>query len=197
MNLDEIISIPGLLSDADIIGLCANVDLPMIHPFHDKMTEKGTISYGLSSYGYDVTLAPVFKVFEGNSDLVIDPKHFDDQCCVEYYGDTCIIPPNSLALGYTNEYFNIPKDVLSICLGKSTYARCGIHVLTTPLESGWSGQVVIEIANLTPNPVKIYANEGIAQFLFIKGASQCKTPYNARGGKYMHQTGITLPKILE
>ena len=185
-----------------------NLRKPMIEPFSPKLSEEGKISCGLSSYGYDATLAPKFKlaldyrktVSESqvcwtqeylDKTLTIDPKKDNSHLFEEFEGDSFVIPPHGFVLGYTNEYFRIPKDVLAICLGKSTYARVGIHVLVTPLEPGWEGQVVIEITNNTGLPAKIYANEGICQFVFLRGDVPCDIPYSTRGGKYMHQTGIT------
>jgi dCTP deaminase len=188
---------PGILSDVDIAHLCVNTDTPMITPFSEKLSEVGTISHGLSSMGYDALLADSFKIFTNVNNALVDPKNFSPECFVERTGDTCIIPPNSFALGHTIETFCIPKDVLGMCIGKSTYARCGIIVNVTPLESGWEGQVTIEIHNTTPLPAIVYANEGICQFVFWRAANPCKTPYNARGGKYMGQKGVVLPKIYQ
>lgn len=187
----------GLLSDRDIYNLCVNTDKPMISPFSEKLTEKGKISYGLSSYGYDATCARSFKIFTNVNSIILDPKALDERSFIDYEGDVCIIPPNGFVLTHTKEYFCIPEDVLSICLAKSTYARIGLVVGVTPLEPGWEGSVTIEISNTTNLPAKIYADEGICQFLFLKGASTCQTPYNKRGGKYMHQQGVVLPKILK
>ena len=187
---------PGLLADIDIKDLCVDVENPMISPFSEKLTEVGKISHGLSAYGYDATLAPSFKLFTNVNNSVVDPKNFSEDCFVERFDDTCVIPPNSFLLGHTVETFDVPSDVLAICIGKSTYARCGIIVNVTPLEPGWAGQVTIEIHNTTPLPAIVYANEGICQFLFFRGASPCLTPYNTRGGKYMHQTGVVLPRVL-
>ncbi len=186
----------GLLSDQDITDLCINTDTPMISPFSQKLTEKGKISYGLSSYGYDVTCARSFKIFTNLNSTILDPKEIDERSFYDHEGDVCIIPPNGFVLAHTNEYFHMPEDVLSICLAKSTYARIGIVVGVTPLEPGWQGQVTLEFSNTTNSPAKIYANEGVCQFLFFRGASTCNTPYNKRGGKYMHQKGVVLPKIL-
>ena len=187
----------GLLSDRDITELCMNISKPMIYPFSEKLSEKGRISHGLSSYGYDATCAPSFKIFTNVNSTVLDPKKLDENSFVNFEGDVCIIPPHGFILTHTNEYFQMPEDILSICLAKSTYARIGLVVGVTPLEPGWCGQVTLEISNTTCLPAKVYAHEGICQFLFFRGASPCKTPYNTRGGKYMNQRGIVLPKIIE
>ncbi len=167
----------------------------MIEPFVGKQRREGIISYGVSSYGYDARCAPEFKVFTNVNNAIVDPKDFSAECFVEINEDACIIPPNSFALARTVEYFRIPKDILVICLGKSTYARCGIIVNVTPLEPGWEGHVTLEFSNTTPLPAKIYAHEGVCQFLFLKGDSPCQVAYNDRNGKYMKQTGVTLPKL--
>ena len=152
------------------------------------------ISYGTSSYGYDVRCSSMFKVFTNINSAVVDPKEFDKNSFVDFEGDTCIIPPNSFALASTVEYFKIPRSVLTICLGKSTYARCGIIVNVTPLEPEWEGHVTLEFSNTTPLPAKIYANEGVAQMLFFESDDICEISYKDRGGKYQKQTGVTLPK---
>mgnify|MGYP003498514693 FL=1 len=152
------------------------------------------VSYGMSSYGYDVRCAPEFKVFTNINSVVIDPKCFDENSFVNVTGDTCIIPPNSFALARTVEYFRIPRDVLVLCVGKSTYARCGIIVNVTPLEPEWEGHVTLEFSNTTPLPARIYANEGVAQLLFFESDEPCETSYKDRGGKYQGQRGITLPR---
>ena len=167
----------------------------MIRPFVSKQVRKGKISFGLSSYGYDARVSSEFKVFTNVNSRVVDPKKFKKDSFITKIGKECIIPPNSFALARTNEYFKIPEDVLVICLGKSTYARCGIIVNVTPLEPGWEGHVTLEFSNTTPLPAKIYANEGVAQFIFIKGNEKPKTTYANRKGKYMKQKGVTLPKI--
>jgi dCTP deaminase len=167
----------------------------MIEPFVEKQTREGVISYGLSSYGYDARLAPEFKIFTNVDNALIDPKDFSDKGFVTRVGDHCIIPPNSFALGSTVEYFRIPRDVLVICLGKSTYARCGLIVNVTPLEPEWEGHVTLEISNTTPLPARVYAHEGICQFLFIQGAGPCEISYADRKGKYMGQRGVTLPRL--
>lgn len=167
----------------------------MIEPFVESQKREGTISFGVSSYGYDARVADEFKIFTNTYGVVVDPKQFDPSSFVERKADTIIIPPNSFALCRTVEYFRIPRDVLVICLGKSTYARCGIVVNVTPLEPEWEGHVTIELSNTTPLPAKIYANEGICQFLFLSGNESCEVSYADRAGKYMKQTGITLPKL--
>jgi dCTP deaminase len=167
----------------------------MIEPFVEAQRRDGCISYGLSSYGYDARVAPEFKIFTNVHSTVVDPKNFDPQSFVDMQTDCCIIPPNSFALARTVEYFRVPEDVLVICLGKSTYARCGIIVNVTPLEPGWEGHVTLEFSNTTPLPAKIYANEGACQFLFLKGNERCETSYADRAGKYMGQKGVTLPRL--
>jgi dCTP deaminase len=167
----------------------------MIDPFVDRQTRAGVISFGLSSYGYDARLAPEFRVFTNVDSVVVDPKRFSAQSFVEREGDTCVIPPNSFMLSRTVEYFRIPRDVLVICLGKSTYARCGMIVNVTPLEPEWEGHVTLEISNTTPLPAKVYAQEGICQFLFLKGEGPPEVSYADRAGKYMRQRGVTLPKL--
>lgn len=167
----------------------------MIEPFVDGQRKDGTISYGLSSYGYDARVSNEFKVFTDIDSVTVDPKNFSPKSFVDRTTDVCIIPPNSFALASTVEYFRIPEDVLVICLGKSTYARCGIIVNVTPLEPGWEGHVTLEFSNTTPLPAKIYANEGASQFLFLQGNEPCEISYKARAGKYMGQKGVTLPKL--
>ena len=171
----------------------------MIEPFEEnqiKSNGKGRIvSYGTSSYGYDVRCADEFKVFTNINSSMVDPKNFDDQSFVDIKSDVCTIPPNSFALARTVEYFRIPRKVLTLCLGKSTYARCGIIVNVTPLEPEWEGHVTLEFSNTTPLPAKIYANEGVAQFVFIRGNEKPKITYAKRKGKYMRQKGVTLPKV--
>jgi len=167
----------------------------MIEPFVEKQQRAGVISYGLSSYGYDACLAPEFKIFTNVDNALIDPKDFSDQGFVTRTGDHCIIPPNSFALARTVEYFRIPRDVLVICLGKSTYARCGLIVNVTPLEPEWEGHVTLEISNTTPLPARVYAHEGICQFLFLQGTAPCEVSYADRSGKYMGQRGVTLPRL--
>lgn len=167
----------------------------MIVPFEEKLQRKGVISYGLSSYGYDARLADEFKIFTNIDNALVDPKNFADASFVNRKTDVCVIPPNSFALSRTVERFKIPRDILVICLGKSTYARCGLIVNVTPLEPEWEGHVTLEISNTTPLPAKVYANEGICQFLFLKADSLCEVSYADRGGKYMGQTGVTLPRM--
>ena len=167
----------------------------MIEPFESGQVREGKISYGISSYGYDIRVAPDFKVFTNVHNVVVDPKNFDDRSFVDVHADQCIIPPNSFALARTEEYFRIPRDVLVICVGKSTYARCGIIVNVTPLEPTWEGFLTLEISNTTPLPAKIYAGEGIAQLLFFEGDEEPDTAYADRAGKYMKQVGVTLPRM--
>ena len=167
----------------------------MIEPFCERSDGGFVISYGLSSYGYDVRVGRHFKVFTNVYGSVVDPKQFDEKAFVDVDADVCVVPPNSFALAQTVEYFRIPDDVLTICVGKSTYARCGIVVNVTPFEPGWEGTVTLEISNTTPLPARIYANEGIAQVLFFRGAERCETWYADRAGKYQRQTGITLPRV--
>ena len=167
----------------------------MIEPFVESQRREGVISFGLSSYGYDARIADEFKVFTNVDNALVDPKEFNEQGFVTRQGATCIIPPNSFVLGHTVEYFRIPRDVLVICLGKSTYARCGLIVNVTPLEPEWEGQVTIEISNTTPLPARIYADEGICQFLFLKGDGAPEVSYADRKGKYMGQRGVALPKL--
>lgn len=171
------------------------VEKEMIVPFCDKLKIDNVISYGLSSYGYDIRISNQFKIFTNINAEVLDPKNFNDNNTIDFEGDVCIIPPNSFALAQTIEYFKIPKNVLSICLGKSTYARCGIIVNVTPFEPEFEGCITIEISNTTPLPAKIYSNEGIAQVIFFEGDEQCKTTYKDRKGKYQKQIGITLPRV--
>jgi dCTP deaminase len=167
----------------------------MIEPFVETQTRAGVVSFGVSSYGYDVRVGDEFKVFTNVFNTVVDPKNFDPKSFVDIKADVCIIPPNSFALASTIEYFRIPRDILTICLGKSTYARCGIIVNVTPFEPEWEGHVTIEISNTTPLPAKIYANEGIAQVLFFQGDEPCEVSYKDKNGKYQAQRGVTLPKI--
>ncbi|MDR0747100.1 MAG: dCTP deaminase [Helicobacteraceae bacterium] len=169
----------------------------MIAPFVDRLAGEGIVSYGLSSYGYDIRVSNEFKIFTNINATVVDPKNFDSANVVDFTGDVCIVPPNSFALARTVEYFKMPRNVLAICLGKSTYARCGIIVNVTPFEPEFEGHITIEISNTTPLPAKIYANEGIAQVIFLEGDEQCLTTYKDRKGKYQAQTGITLPRILK
>ncbi len=170
-------------------------DHGMIEPFVDTQVSAGIVSYGLSSYGYDIRVADEFKIFTNINNTVIDPKAFDPRSFVDVKTDVCIVPPNSFALARTIEYFRIPRDVLTVCVGKSTYARCGIIVNVTPFEPEWEGFVTLEISNTTPLPAKIYANEGIAQVLFFQSDEVCERSYADKKGKYLKQTGVTLPKI--
>jgi len=170
----------------------------MIDPFEPGQVRsvdgQRVVSYGTSSYGYDIRCAPEFKIFTNINSTIVDPKAFDPSSFVDVRGNVCIIPPNSFALARTVEYFRIPRNVLTICLGKSTYARCGIIVNVTPLEPEWEGHVTLEFSNTTPLPARIYANEGCAQVIFIESDEVCETSYRDRGGKYQGQTGVTLPK---
>ncbi len=171
------------------------LDHKMIEPFADGLKREGTISYGLSSYGYDARVSEEFKIFTNVDSATVDPKNFSPEGFVDRTADVCIIPPNSFALARTVEYFRIPRDILVICLGKSTYARCGIIVNVTPLEPEWEGHVTLEFSNTTPLPAKIYANEGASQFVFLKADEVCETSYADRAGKYMKQLGVTPPKL--
>lgn len=167
----------------------------MIEPFVDSQVRDGVISYGVSSYGYDVRVADEFKIFTNVFSAVVDPKNFDTDSMVDFQGDVCVIPPNSFALARTVEYFRIPRSVLTVCLGKSTYARCGIIVNVTPFEPEWEGFVTLEISNTTPLPAKIYANEGLAQVLFFEADEECEISYADKKGKYQKQQSIVLPKL--
>lgn len=167
----------------------------MIDPFTEKLQREGVISYGLSSYGYDARVSREFKIFTNVNSAVVDPKNFSPHSFVDVETDVCIIPPNSFALARTVELFRIPREVLVICLGKSTYARCGIVVNVTPLEPEWEGHVTLEFSNTTPLPAKIYANEGACQFIFLKGDAPCEVSYGDRAGKYQGQVGVTLPRM--
>ena len=167
----------------------------MIDPFCEKQVRDGVISYGLSSYGYDIRIADEFKIFTNINSTMVDPKNFDPRSFVDFKGDVCIIPPNSFALARTVEYFRIPRNVITVCVGKSTYARCGIIVNVTPFEPEWEGIVTLEVSNTTPLPAKIYAGEGIAQVLFFEGDEVCETSYADKKGKYQAQKELTLPKL--
>jgi dCTP deaminase len=171
------------------------VEHGMIDPFVEDQVRSGVISFGLSSYGYDIRVADEFKVFTNINNTVIDPKSFDPRSFVDLKTDVCIVPPNSFALARTVEYFRIPRDVLTVCLGKSTYARCGIIVNVTPFEPEWEGTATLEISNTTPIPAKIYANEGIAQVLFFQSDEPCRTSYRDKKGKYQAQREVTLPRV--
>ena len=182
-----------VLSDRSIKKLA--LEKEMIKPFVAEQKSDKNISYGLSSFGYDARVSNNFKIFTDVDSAIVDPKNFKNNSFVSRKSQECVIPPNSFALASTIEYFKIPKDILVICLGKSTYARCGIIVNVTPLEPGWEGHVTLEFSNTTPLPAKIYANEGAAQLIFLKGNEEPEITYEQRNGKYMKQTGITLPKV--
>ena len=167
----------------------------MIEPFANQQDRPGVISYGVSSYGYDIRVANEFKIFTNVYSAIVDPKNFDPRSMIDFNGDICIIPPNSFALARTVEYFRIPRSVLTVCVGKSTYARCGIIVNVTPFEPEWEGFVTLEISNTTPLPARIYANEGIAQVLFFDGDEECDVSYADKKGKYQKQQSIVLPKL--
>ena len=167
----------------------------MIEPFEDRQVRDGVISFGLSSYGYDIRVANEFKVFTNLNSTVVDPKNFDARSFVDIHAEICIIPPNSFALAKTVEYFRIPRDVLTVCVGKSTYARCGLIVNVTPFEPEWEGFVTLEISNTTPLPAKVYAHEGIAQVLFFQSDEACEVSYADKRGKYQGQQGLTLPRL--
>lgn len=167
----------------------------MIDPFVDSQVRAGVISYGVSSYGYDIRVADEFKIFTNVYSATVDPKHFDPRSMVDYKGEVCIVPPNSFALAKTVEYFRIPRNIFTLCVGKSTYARCGIIINVTPFEPEWEGFVTLEISNTTPLPAKIYANEGIAQVIFFEGDEVCDVSYADKKGKYQYQQSIELPKL--
>jgi dCTP deaminase len=167
----------------------------MIEPFVDRQVREGVVSYGLSSYGYDIRVADQFKIFHNVFSATVDPKHLPKEAFVDFRGDVCIVPPNSFALAVTVEYFRIPENVITICVGKSTYARCGIITNVTPFEPGWEGHATLEISNTTPLPAKVYANEGIAQVLFFESDDPCEISYRVKAGKYQGQRGITLPRL--
>lgn len=191
-EIDALAARPGILADHQIRDLAQK---GMIEPFAEKQNGNGIISYGLSSYGYDARCSDEFMIFTNVDNALVDPKNFSKQSFVERQAPVCVIPPNSFVLTRTIEYFRIPADVLVVCLGKSTYARCGLIVNVTPLEPGWEGHVTLELSNTTPLPAKVYANEGIAQFLFFKGSTPCEVSYADRKGKYMGQRGVTLPRV--
>lgn len=183
-----------VLSDHEIVARVEREG--MIEPFVDHQVSAGVVSYGLSSYGYDFRVGTEFKVFSNVNYTAVDPKAFDDGSFVDIVTDDhCIVPPNSFALARTVEYFRIPRDIITICLGKSTYARCGIILNVTPFEPGWEGHATLEISNTTPLPARIYANEGIGQILFLRGSEECRVSYKDRKGRYDKQTGIVLPRI--
>jgi dCTP deaminase len=167
----------------------------MIKPFAENQVREGVISYGISSYGYDLRVADEFKIFTNANSTIVDPKHFDERSFVEFRGPVCIIPPNSFALARSVEYFKIPRNILTICVGKSTYARCGIIVNVTPLEPEWEGFVTLEISNTAPLPARVYANEGLCQLVFFNADQVCEISYKDKKGKYQAQQGIVLPKI--
>ena len=179
--------------DRWIREMCRNHN--MIEPFEENQVREGVISYGVSSYGYDVRIADEFKIFTNVNSTIVDPKQIDPASMVDFKGPVAIVPPNSFALGRTIEYFRIPRNVMTICLGKSTYARCGIITNVTPFEPEWEGHVTLEISNTTPLPAKIYAHEGIAQVLFFESDEVCETSYRDKAGKYQKQAGITLPRL--
>jgi dCTP deaminase len=183
----------AIMNDAWIRRMA--LDHGMIEPYEDRQVRDGVISYGVSSYGYDMRVAREFKIFTNVLSSIVDPKDFDPKSFVEFEGDACIVPPNSFALARSVEYFRIPRDILTICVGKSTYARCGIITNVTPFEPEWEGFVTLEISNTTPLPARIYANEGIAQVLFLQGNAPPDVSYRDKRGKYQAQTGITLPKL--
>ena len=167
----------------------------MINPFAESQVREGAISFGLSSYGYDLRVADEFKIFTNVNSTIVDPKHFDERSFVEFRGPVCIIPPNSFALARSVEYFKVPRNVLTVCVGKSTYARCGIIVNVTPLEPAWEGYVTLEISNTTPLPARVYSNEGLCQIVFFESDEVCRTSYKDKKGKYQAQKGIVLPRI--
>ncbi|HVA01141.1 MAG TPA: dCTP deaminase [Terriglobia bacterium] len=167
----------------------------MISPFAESQVREGVISYGLSSYGYDLRVADEFKIFTNVNSTIVDPKHFDERSFVEFQGAVCIVPPNSFALARSVEYFKIPRSILTICVGKSTYARCGIIVNVTPLEPEWEGFVTLEISNTTPLPARVYSNEGLCQIVFFESDEICETSYKDKKGKYQAQKGIVLPRV--
>lgn len=167
----------------------------MIDPFEDRQVRAGVISYGVSSYGYDIRVASEFRIFTNVNSSIVDPKSFDPRSLVDVNGDVCIIPPNSFALARTVEYFRIPRNIITVCVGKSTYARCGIIVNVTPFEPEWEGHATLEISNTTPLPAKVYANEGIAQVLFLEADEECEISYADKKGKYQAQVGVVLPRI--
>ena len=180
-------------SDRWIRRMCA--EHRMIEPFEERQIRENVVSFGISSYGYDLRIADEFKIFTNINSTIVDPKRFDPKSFVDFKGGVCIVPPNSFALGRSVEYFRIPRTVMTICVGKSTYARCGIITNVTPLEPEWEGYVTLEISNTTPLPARIYANEGIAQVLFFESDELCETSYRDKEGKYQAQVGVTLPKV--
>ena len=185
----------AIKSDRWIEKMSLNND--MIKPFESSQARKGQISFGLSSFGYDIRVSTEYKIFTNINNSIVDPKNFDEKSFIDFKGEVCIVPPNSFALAKSVEYFRIPRDVLTLCVGKSTYARCGIIVNVTPFEPEWEGFVTLEISNTTPLPAKIYSNEGLCQVLFFQSDEDCRTSYKDKTGKYQKQTGITLPKMEE
>jgi dCTP deaminase len=186
----------SVLSDKQIVERCPWGNSQMIDPFFAEQRRDGKISFGLSSYGYDIRVGTEFKIFTNVNNCIVDPKAFDEKSFITVQTEEyCIVPPNSFALAVSAEYFRIPRDILALCVGKSTYARCGIIVNVTPLEPEWEGFLTIEISNTTPLPAKIYANEGIAQLIFFRAEDVCKTSYLDKKGKYQNQTGITTAKL--
>jgi dCTP deaminase len=167
----------------------------MIEPFTEKQVRQDIISYGLSSYGYDIRVSNQYKIFTNAYSAIVDPKNFDTKSFVDFEGDVCVIPPNSFVLTRSIEYLRIPRSVLTICIGKSSYARCGLIVNVTPLEPSWHGHITLEISNTTPLPAKVYSNEGVAQLVFLEADEECEISYADRQGKYQGQTGVTLPRI--
>jgi dCTP deaminase len=184
---------PMIKSDKWIRRMCD--EHRMIEPFEEKQVRTDVVSYGISSYGYDLRIADEFKIFTNINSTIVDPKNFDPKSFVDFKGDVCIVPPNSFALGRSVEYFRIPRRTLTICVGKSTYARCGIITNVTPLEPEWEGYVTLEVSNTTPLPARIYANEGIAQILFFESDEECAVSYKDKKGKYQSQVGVTLPRV--
>jgi len=182
----------AIKSDSWIKNMSINYD--MINPFINEQVRNEMISFGLSSYGYDIRVSDEYKIFTNVNNSIVDPKNFDANSFIDYKGKVCIVPPNSFALARSVEYFKIPRDVLTICVGKSTYARCGIIVNVTPFEPEWEGFVTLEISNTTPLPAKIYSNEGLCQVLFFQSDEECLVSYKDKQGKYQKQSGITLPK---
>jgi dCTP deaminase len=185
--------VPSIKADRWIKKMA--LERAMIEPFEDRQVREGVISYGLSSYGYDIRVADEFKIFTNINSTVVDPKNFDERSFVDLKAEVCIIPPNSFALARTVEYFRIPRDVLTVCVGKSTYARCGLIVNVTPFEPEWEGFVTLEISNTTPLPARVYAHEGIAQVLFFQSDEPCEVSYADKKGKYQKQQGLTLPRL--
>jgi dCTP deaminase len=184
---------PMIKSDKWIRRMCD--EHRMIEPFEEKQVRTDVVSYGISSYGYDLRIADEFKIFTNINSTIVDPKNFDPKSFVDFKGDVCIVPPNSFALGRSVEYFRIPRRTRTICVGKSTYARCGIITNVTPLEPEWEGYVTLEVSNTTPLPARIYANEGIAQILFFESDEECAVSYKDKKGKYQSQVGVTLPRV--